>query len=109
MTDFDPSKPRPRKLQELSDIVSDLVLQEGDPAKVLELHYWRQEPGVQECIRAIAVMPIEARSALQAFLAASTGHTITVSFDGSGGLNLRPPGSADLAKPAFDQPSRLQN
>lgn len=109
MTDFDPSRPRPRKLQELADIVRDLVLQEGDPAKVLELHYWSQEPGVQECIRAIAVMPIEARSALQAFLAASTGHTITVSFDGSGGLNLRQPGSADLAKPAFDQPSRLQN
>ena len=109
MTDFDPSKPRPRKLQELADIVRDLVLQDGDPAKVLELHYWSQEPGVQECIRAIAVMPIEARSALQAFLAASTGHTITVSFDGSGGLNLRPPGSDEAAEAAFDQRLRLQN
>jgi hypothetical protein len=109
MTDFDPGRPRQRKLQELADIVRDLVLQEGDPAKVLELHYWSQEPGVLECIRAIAVMTIEARSALQAFLTASTGHTITVSLDGSGGLNLRPPGSADLATPAFDQPSRFQN
>jgi len=109
MTDFDPGSPRPRKLQELADIVRDLVLQDGDPAKVLEMHYWSQEPGVLECSRAIAIMSIEARSALQAFLTAFTGHRITASLDASGGLNLRPPGSDDLANRGFDQPSRLQN
>jgi hypothetical protein len=109
MTDFDPGRPRPRQLQELADIVRDLVLQEGDPARVLEMHYWSQEQGVLECIRAIAVMPIEARSALQAFLTACTGHTITVSVDASGGLNLRPPEWDDTAEPAFQQYSRLQN
>jgi hypothetical protein len=109
MTDFDPGSPRPRKLQELADIVRDLVLQDGDPAKVLEMHYWSQEPGVLECSRAIAIMSIEARSSLQAFLTAFTGHRITASLDASGGLNLRPPGSDDLAQRGFDQPSRLQN
>jgi len=109
MTDFDPDRPRPRKLQELADIVRDLVLQDGDPAQVLEMHYWSQEPGVLECIRAIAVMSIDARSALQAFLTAFTGHRITASLDASGGLNLRPPGSDDMAKSTFDQPSQLPN
>ena len=109
MTDFDPDRPRPRKLQELADIVRDLVLQDGDPARVIEMHYWSQEPGVLECIRAIAIMPIEARSALQAFLTASTGHTITASLDGAGGLSLHPPGSDDMLEPAFDQPVRFQN
>jgi hypothetical protein len=74
----------------LARAVSDLIVQAGDPAKVLEFHYWSLEPGALECIRAIVAMPIEARAALQAFLTAQISQNISASLDPSGSLRLRP-------------------
>jgi hypothetical protein len=49
------------------------------------------EPGASllETIRVIAVMPIEARAALDAFLMTLAGRAVTISPDASGGVNLR--------------------
>jgi hypothetical protein len=90
---------------DLARAVSDLIVQAGDPAKVLELYYWSLEPGALECIRAIVAMPVEARVALQAFLTAPATQNISASLDPSGNLRLR--------SRRFDQDtgiqSRLQN
>ena len=78
-----------RRRTDLARAVGDLIVQAGDPAKILELHYWSQEPGALECIRAIVAMPIEARAALQAFLTAQISQNISASLDPSGSLRLR--------------------
>lgn len=109
MNDPDRDDVDARSVRELANAVRDLVLQEGEPGKVLEFHYWSREPGMLECIRAIAAMPMEARSALQAFLTAFTGHIITASLDSAGTLNLRPPDQDEIAGPPRDHPSRLAN
>ncbi len=72
----------------LAQAVCDLIVQQGDPAKVLELHYWSQEPGALECVRAIAAMPIQSRATLQAFLS-STDKGITASIEQDGALKVR--------------------
>jgi hypothetical protein len=41
-----------------------------DPARVIEMAYLSQEPGLMEIIRAIACLPVATRAALQAFLSA---------------------------------------
>ena len=41
-----------------------------DSARLLELAYLSQEPGLLEIIRAIACLPVVTRAALQAFLSA---------------------------------------
>jgi len=41
-----------------------------DPARVIELAYLSQEPGLLEIIRGIACLPLTTRAALQAFLSA---------------------------------------
>jgi hypothetical protein len=42
-----------------------------DPARVIELAYLSQEPGLLEIIRAIACLPVATRAVLQAFLSAA--------------------------------------
>jgi hypothetical protein len=57
--------------QELVSVVQSLIAQAGNSARMLECYYWTQEPGLLELIRAFLAMPIEAQTALRAFLAAA--------------------------------------
>lgn len=66
------------------------------PADALEIYYWSKEPGLLEIIRAIATMPEEARSKIEAFAAlAHDQATVTARLDSRGVLTLA---SAQAAK-----------
>ena len=57
------------------------------PAEALEIYYWSKEPGFLEIIRAIAMMPEETRSAIEAFSAlAHDQATVTAHLDSRGVL-----------------------
>ena len=59
------------------------------PAEALEIYYWSKEPGFLEIIRAIAMMPEETRSAIEAFSAlAHDQATVTARLDSRGVLTL---------------------
>ena len=65
-------------------------VERADSARMLECYYWTQEPGLPELIRAFLDMPIEAQTALRAFLAAAVVRSsITASVDATGTLTLR--------------------
>ena len=53
---------------ELEDILNSIVVTCGDPARVLELFYWSQEPEVLEVIRWLMALSGKAREALCSFL-----------------------------------------
>jgi hypothetical protein len=80
---------RNREPRRLAETIRDLIEQEGSAAKVLELHYWSQESGILEIVRAAAALPPEARDALQSFLMAVAGSSLAVSPDATGALSLR--------------------
>ena len=44
----------------------------GEPARIIEMAYWSEEPGLLETIRAVACLSPETRAALLAFLSAAT-------------------------------------
>jgi hypothetical protein len=56
---------------ELAEIIWALVVERGNPAQVLELLYWSEEPGFFELIRSLATLPTETREALQSFIDAA--------------------------------------
>jgi hypothetical protein len=59
------------------------------PADALEIYYWSKEPGLVEIIRAIAMMPEEARAAIEAFVAlAHDQGTVRARLDPRGVLTL---------------------
>jgi hypothetical protein len=110
MSGIDRVKSARGKQSELAEKVRELIMQEGDPARVLELYYWCQEPGLLNCIRAIIAMPDESRAVLQAFLSdAAADKAVTASLDSSGSLNIRSPDADKAARSASDHPSRLQS
>jgi hypothetical protein len=66
-----------------------LVAACDDPAAALEVYYWSKEPGLREIMRGIAVMPDEARAAIEAFVAlARDAKSVTADLDGRGALIL---------------------
>jgi hypothetical protein len=86
----------------LADTLQTLIMQQGDPARVLECYYWSQEPGLVECVRAFLAMPADARAALQAFLAAAVvRESITAQIDAAGTLNLCSPEAASVLSTFF--------
>ncbi len=87
---------------DLGRVVQSLITQAGNSAQVLECYYWTREPGLPELIRAFLTMPIEARTALRAFLAAAVVRSsITVSVDATGTLTLRSPEAAEALATVF--------
>ena len=50
----------------MPEVVSQIVSR-CDHARLVELYYWSQEPGLLEIIRAIAGMPESGREALESF------------------------------------------
>jgi hypothetical protein len=78
--------PRSRKI--LESILEDCP----DGSWLLEYYYWTREPGMLEIIRAIAALPEEARSALEAFFAMShESGAVAARWDPAGRLTLASP------------------
>jgi hypothetical protein len=78
--------PRSRKI--LESILADCL----DSSCLLEMYYWTREPGMLDLIRAIAALPEEARSALEAFFAMShEPASVAAKWDGAGRLTLASP------------------
>jgi hypothetical protein len=53
---------------DLADIVWAVIVNSGDPARFLELHYWTAEPKLLELMRILIGLNEETREALHAFL-----------------------------------------
>ena len=65
------------------------IVEETDPARILEVCYWSREPGLLEIMRAVAMMSEEARASLEVFLAmAHDPRAIAARWDGAGRLSL---------------------
>ena len=66
------------------------IVEKTDQARLVELYYWTQEPGLLEVIRAIAAMPASTREALESFFAlAGDAQSIVANWESSGGLSLK--------------------
>jgi hypothetical protein len=84
--------------RERARLLRTLVACDGDPADMLELHYWSKEPGFAKLIRAIATMPEHTRAALETFLAlARDSKSVRADLDSSGVLTFC---SAEAARSA---------
>jgi hypothetical protein len=78
--------PRCRKI--LESILAD----SPDSSWLLEFLYWTREPGMLDIVRAIATLPEEARSALEAFFTMSHDPgAVAARWDGAGRLTLASP------------------
>ena len=76
----------------------------ADPSRVLEWHYWAQEPGILEFVRIFLTVPGQVRGALQTFLlAAEDPKSVSVFVDGSGTLNLFSPNAVKVMKTFFSE------
>lgn len=83
---------------ELLSLVQNLIAQAGSVERLVECHYWSQEPGLMELIRAFLAMPAEVQTALRAFFAAAVARSsVTASIDdAAGALILRAPEAAPV-------------
>jgi hypothetical protein len=74
------------------DILETLVASGCEPTQIVEIYYWTREPGMLDLIRAIAALPEEARSALEAFFAMShEPASVAAKWDAGGRLTLASP------------------
>jgi hypothetical protein len=88
----------------LAEVLRALIIQTSDPSRVLEWHYWAEEPGILEFVRIFLTVPSQVRGALQAFLlAAEDPESVSVFVDNSGTLNLFSPNAAKVMKTFFSE------
>jgi hypothetical protein len=72
----------------IPEVVSQIVAR-CDHARLMELYYWIQEPGLLEIIRAIAGMPEAGREALESFFRlGGDPQTVTATWETDGRLSL---------------------
>jgi hypothetical protein len=77
-------------------LLARLAKQIDSPQRVAELHYWSQEPGLLETIRAIVAMPQASRAALATFLdIAGDPQSVVANVDGQGNLTFTSPNIAE--------------
>jgi|SRR5579872_5219958 hypothetical protein len=89
---------------DMADVLHALIVQTADPSRVLEWHYWAQEPGILEFVRALLTVPHQVRAALQTFLsAAEDPESVSVFVDGAGTLQLFSPNAAKIMKTFFSE------
>jgi hypothetical protein len=89
---------------DLAEVLRALIVQTADPSRVLEWHYWAQEPGILEFVRILLTAPSQVRGALQTFLvAAEDPKSVSVFVDNSGTLNLFSPNAAKVMKTSFSE------
>src|ERR1700747_1953094 len=78
----------PRSDTRMPEVVSQIVAR-CDHAKLMELYYWTQEPGLLEIVRAIAGMPESGREALESFFRlGGDPQSVTISWGTDGPLSL---------------------
>lgn len=83
---------------DLQTIVSALLADHSDPAQLLELFYWSEEPNLLPTIRALVGMTEETRAALCAYLTVARDPAgIVAHVSGEGALVLA---TADVASVA---------
>lgn len=70
------------------DVVKNLIDNDTDPSRMLELYYWTREPGIVELIRAYLDMPEPTQRSLGNFLLANKAQSVAAAFDGAGRLVL---------------------
>lgn len=83
------------------DVVKNLIDNDTDPSRMLELYYWTREPGIVELIRAYLDMPEPTQRSLGNFLLANKAQSVAAAFDSAGRLVLSRSGP-----PARDKSSR---
>ena len=72
----------------MPEVVSQIVAR-CDHARLMELYYWTQEPGLLEITRAIAGMPQAGREALESFFRlGGDPQTVVASWETDGKLSL---------------------
>jgi hypothetical protein len=95
---------------DVKDIVGQIVAR-CDPARVMELYYWSQEPGLVEIMRAIAAMPEATREALESFIAISGDpESVVASWGTTGRLSLESRGVGEtlsVVKYLMEDPNGL--
>jgi alkylhydroperoxidase family enzyme len=80
----------------LSSVARALIVEHPDPATLLEIYYWSQEPGLGQTIRAYMSLPKRTRSVLRAFWQmAGNPHHISATIDERGRLELSSPQIVD--------------
>lgn len=87
-----PHQKRKQRAANLDYVLRRLIRHVRSPAKIIELYYWSQEPGLREFMRSVVAMAPESRAPLQAFFAMeSEPDHIEVFVDPSGRLTLTSP------------------
>jgi hypothetical protein len=90
---------------DLAETILSIIVECGEPARVLELYYWSEQPGFGDAMRALALLPDDKRAIIQSFLALATNAAnIDVVMHESGRLSLSSPEVAAQLK-ASHQPS----
>ena len=80
----------------LSSVARALIAEHPDPATLLEIYYWSQEPGLSNVIRAYMSLPKRTRSVLGAFWRmAENPRLVSATIDERGRLALFSPEIVD--------------
>ena len=80
----------------LSSVAQALIAEHPDPATLLEIYYWSQEPGLSNVIRAYMSLPKRTRSVLGAFWRmAENPRLVSATIDERGRLSLFSPEIVD--------------
>src|SRR5256885_15203416 len=84
------SKRRRSHSSGLVQLINRLASSCENPAHVLELLYWSQEPELAEIMRSVVAMPDETKSALHAFFRLAEGDlkSMSVAMNADGDLTL---------------------
>jgi hypothetical protein len=81
----------------LAEVIESIIVDCGDPARVLELYYWSREPGVLEVIRSVMALPPRTRALLEGFLAVAQPDLVSGELDEAGRVTLSSPDVTDAA------------
>jgi len=90
---------QPRQ-QELIELLTSLVANCRDPARLVELYYWSVEPELAEVMRQYVALPREVSATLHAFLmlAAEDPGSVNLRIGDDGEMILSSPAAVALAK-----------
>lgn len=87
-----------REIKPAWDVVRNMIDNDTDPSRMLELYYWTREPGIVELIRAYLDMPETTQRSLGNFLLANKAQSVAAAFDSGGRLVLSRSGLATRDK-----------
>ena len=82
---------------DLTGLLRKLVKSCDNPARLIELYYWSQEPELIEVMRQFIALPEEAKNSLCAFFGMAKGHAASVS------VTVSPQGELTLSSPVVSE------